>query len=238
VLLVVILCLHHCYHYSHRAAVTIATMIAEPHRVLENRLFKLFKGYTWSERIRNTNSWIWTEGYNIQHKGAQPWVCKTCIRMHRPIAAHFNSGGFQNAKNHLRTSHQIGAPNGEKKNKAQRRNKGIPNQPSIATLFNLNVSHQRDQQLANSLIRSFDRHHLYRLLVEFIISNNLPFSLVDNKVFRNMLKYLNPSVRIRQTVPSSHTIRRIIYQKYKKHHHTIINFLAANPGKIYISFNG
>jgi hypothetical protein len=53
-----------------------------------------------------------------------------------------------------------------------------------------------------------------------------------------MLEYLNPSVRIRQTVSSSYIIQRIIYQEYKKHLYTIISFLAASFGKIHISFDG
>jgi hypothetical protein len=69
----------------------VTAMVAELDQVLEDRLFKQFKGYTCSERSRNTNSWIWNEGYDIQNTSNQRWVCKTCIQMQRPAAASFNT---------------------------------------------------------------------------------------------------------------------------------------------------
>jgi hypothetical protein len=219
--------------------VVAAIMTAElDQKVLEEQLFKRFKGYTWSERTRTPQSWIWSEGYDIQSTHDQRWVCKTCIRINRPKPASFKASGLQNARSHLWKSHQIGVPEGEKKSDEQLQFEGIPNQPFIASLFNLDVLHQRDQQLANTLIRSFDKQYLYRLLVEFIVSSNLPFALVDNGVFRKILEYLNPSVRIRNAVPSSTTIRRSIYRQYKKHLHTVIEVFNTSPGKIHISFDG
>jgi hypothetical protein len=58
----------HRYHHRRRRrhhciAQTMTTESSE--QILEDRLFDHFKGWTWSERIRNTNSWIWNEGYDI-----------------------------------------------------------------------------------------------------------------------------------------------------------------------------
>jgi hypothetical protein len=99
-------------------------------------------------------------------------------------------------------AHHIGAPDGEKKSEAQIGDEVIPSQPSIDSLFSLNVSQQRDQQIANTMIRSFDKRYIYRLLVEFIITSNNPFSIDDNIAFRKLMEYLNPVVRIRRAIPT------------------------------------
>jgi hypothetical protein len=39
-----------------------------PPELIQERLFGQFPGWTWSQRSRDTNSWIWNEGYNIQRE--------------------------------------------------------------------------------------------------------------------------------------------------------------------------
>jgi hypothetical protein len=58
------------YHYRrrrrrryHYIAQTMTTESSE--QILEDRFFDYLKGWTWFERIRNTNSWIWNEDYDI-----------------------------------------------------------------------------------------------------------------------------------------------------------------------------
>ncbi|KAK6857540.1 Ribonuclease H-like protein [Apiospora arundinis] len=42
-------------------------------QLLENRLFSHFRGWTWSERGRDTSSWLWDEGYDIQKDSIRRW---------------------------------------------------------------------------------------------------------------------------------------------------------------------
>jgi hypothetical protein len=161
-----------------------------------------------------------------------------CIRLDRSDPGSFKATGLQNARSHMWKFHRIGAPPDERKSEAQLESEVIPSQPSIITHFKLDVSQQQDQQMTNTLIQSFNKQYFHRLLVELIVSTNLPFRLVDNGVFRKLLEYLNLSVRIRRAIPSSPTIRRTIYQQYYKHRETVINLLHKSPGKIHISFDG
>jgi hypothetical protein len=39
-----------------------------PSELIEERVFSQFPGWTWSQRSRPTNSWIWNEGYDIQQE--------------------------------------------------------------------------------------------------------------------------------------------------------------------------
>lgn len=207
-------------------------------QLLEARLFSFFREWTWSERERDTSSWMWNSGYDIQKDGHRRWVCKACIRLNRPVISSFIATGLQNARSHLWRDHNIGAPEGEKKCEAQLQKEGIANQRSITSTFKLDLRQSEQQKLANTLIQSFDRHHLQQLLVDFIVSSNLPFSLVDNPRFRNILEYLNLLVAIQKAIPTSSSIRRIIFQEYKIHRHTVIEALRKSIGKIHVSFDG
>jgi hypothetical protein len=92
--------------------------------------------------------------------------------------------------------------------------------------------------MANALIRGFDKQNFYRLSVELIVSTNLPSKFVGNGVFRKIMEYLNPSVRLRRAIPNDITIRRTIYQQYYKYRQTVIDLLYRSSGQIHIFFNG
>jgi hypothetical protein len=109
-----------------------------PPKLNEDRVFSQFPGWTWSQRIRETSSWIWTEGYNIQYDNTYRWMCKKCVKLNRPQFTYFIAAGLQNARKHLWREHAIGAPDGQKKSIAQLNAKKTVNQPSIMTYFKLN----------------------------------------------------------------------------------------------------
>jgi hypothetical protein len=124
------------------------------------------------------------------------------VKLNKPQFAHFNATGLQSAREHLWRDHNIGASEGEKKGVAQSHHEDNP-QPSIMAHFRLNPVQPRDQQIANTIMRSFDKQYLQRLLFELIVTSNLPFKFIDNRVLYRILEYLNPFVRIQKAIPSS-----------------------------------
>jgi hypothetical protein len=57
---------YHCRRRRYRNHHITQTMTTESsEQILEDRFFDYSKGWTWSKRICNTNSWIWNEGCNI-----------------------------------------------------------------------------------------------------------------------------------------------------------------------------
>jgi hypothetical protein len=207
--------------------------------LIENRLFSHFKGWLWAERGRDTNSWLWAEGYDIQNGVERRWVCKSCVALNRGPIISFKATGLQNARSHLWRSHRIGAPEGEKMCEAQQRDEGIANAyHTITSVFKLDPQQTQQQKVANSLIRSFDRQRLFRMLLELLIESNLPFHLLDNPRFRKLLEYLNPSAALQSAIPSSTRIRRSILLEYRTHRQKVIQILQRCPGKIHISFDG
>ncbi|KAM3450013.1 hypothetical protein NHJ6243_009879 [Beauveria neobassiana] len=143
---------------------------AEQQKLLEDRLFRHFKGWTWSERARDTSSWLWDFGCDIQRHGARKWACKHCILMNRPSIASFASSGLQNAANHLWREHKIPAPTREKRSTAQLKSEGAPEskQPTITSALKLNINKPREQTIANYIISRFNKQHFQRMLVELI----------------------------------------------------------------------
>jgi hypothetical protein len=118
------------------------------------------------------SSWIWAEGYDIQLDNTFRWVCKKCVEPNRPQFTHFLATGLQNAREHLWREHAIGAPDGQKKGVAQLNAEKTLKQPSIMSHFKLNPMQPREQQIINTLIRSFDKQYFQRMLIELIVTSN------------------------------------------------------------------
>ncbi|KAG7000052.1 hypothetical protein FocnCong_v013041 [Fusarium oxysporum f. sp. conglutinans] len=195
---------------------------------LEDRLFRHFRGWNWSERARDTSSWLWDFGYDIQRHGLRKWACKDCILVNRPIIATFTSSGLQNAANHLWREHKTPAPEGEKKSTAQLKSEGAlkSSQPTIASVLKLDVNKPTEQNIANSFISRFDKQHFQRLLVELIVSSNQSFSFAENPILREIFDYLSPSVSIQHANLSARAVRYKIIQEYNRHKQTVIEVLS------------
>ncbi|PQK15635.1 hypothetical protein BB8028_0005g11470 [Beauveria bassiana] len=181
-------------------------------QLLEDRLFRHFRGWTWSERARDTSSWLWDFGYDIQRHGVRKWACKDCVLRNSPIIASFSSSGLQNAANHL--------------------------WPTIASVLKLDVNKPREQNIANCVISRFDKQHFQRMLVELIVSSNQSFSFVENPILRDIFDYLSPSVSIQRANLSARAIRCKIIQQYNRHKKKVIDVLKNAPGLLHISFDG
>ncbi|OBS17570.1 hypothetical protein FPOA_11975 [Fusarium poae] len=207
---------------------------------LEDRLFRHFRGWNWSERARDTSSWLWDFGYDIQRHGLRKWACKDCILGNRPIIASFTSSGLQNAANHLWREHKTPAPEGEKKSTAQLKSEGAlkSSQPTIASVLKLDVNKPTEQNIANSFISRFDKQHFQRMLVELIVSSNQSFSFAENPILREIFDYLSPSVSIQHANLSARAVRYKIIQEYNRHKQTVIEVLRNSPGALHISFDG
>ncbi|KAK8011989.1 isochorismatase [Apiospora arundinis] len=185
--------------------------------------------------------------YPIQynHLEKRLWVCKQCVYLgcKRPTAR--ASKGTQNIVNHLFTEHGVSAPVGkgqgtaEKKHHAKNYQAQVqPKQRSITQLLGLDTMTERDQQIANKLVKSFDKQHFQRLVVQWLVDANKPFTEAEDPHLRAVFDYLNPSVAKRKAHLVDTSVRRLIDQQYTKHKGEVIATLKRAPGKIHISFDG
>ncbi|KAI8395983.1 hypothetical protein FOFC_21513, partial [Fusarium oxysporum] len=171
-------------------------------RQYEESLWRRFPGFTWSQRVRDTNSWAWEYGYDIQKGNDRKWVCKICIRKNTLKPKTFTSTGIQNTLNHLYDDHRICAPEGKTKSASQLRAEGrkAKGQSTIAELMKLDTNKPREQAIANGFIKNFDKKHFQRLLMEWIVEANLSFETAEHDKLRKIFAYLNPCVKLSEVL--------------------------------------
>lgn len=207
----------------------------------EARLWRYFPGWVWSERSKDNHSWAWEYGYDIQRHDERRWVCKQCILKNDPKPRSFVTVGLQNALNHLYKDHRISAPDNKTKSGMQQKAEKKPGSKrltSIVDTLNLDPSRPREQAIANSIIRGFDRSHFRRLLIEWIVDTNQPFSVVQHERLRDIFEYLNPAVKITNANISDTTVRALINSEFDKHKTRVIETLQMSSGLIHVAFDG
>ncbi|KAJ3454092.1 hypothetical protein MRS44_017986 [Fusarium solani] len=203
----------------------------------EDRLFRHFRGYTWSQRSRNTKSWVWEYGFDIEKDSERRWVCRLCIERNRPKPGNVIAIGTQNAERHLWDHHKIQDPSGKRSAPASRKKASTGHQ-TITKAFNLDLNAPREQAIANHLIKSFDRNVFQRLVVEWIVESNLSFREPENKRLRAIFEYLNPFVASADAHVGHDTVRKRAVAEFEKHKGKVIEVLRNAAGLIHISFDG
>ncbi|KAG6990235.1 hypothetical protein BFJ70_g16278 [Fusarium oxysporum] len=67
-------------------------------------LWRCFPDHVWSQRVRDTSSWVWDFGYDIQNlNGSRRWVCKRCIQNKSPRPRSFAAALPSNQTNQIRS---------------------------------------------------------------------------------------------------------------------------------------
>jgi hypothetical protein len=203
----------------------------------EDRLFRHFRGYTWSQRSRNTKSWVWEYGFDIEKDSERRWVCRLCIERNRPKPGNVVAIGTQNAERHLWDHHKIQDPSGKRSAPASRKKPSTEYQ-TITKAFNLDLNAPREQAIANPLIKSFDRNVFQRLVAEWVVESHLSFREPENKRLRAIFEYLNPFVVSTDAHVGHDTVRKRAVAEFEKHKGKVIEALRNAPGLIHISFDG
>lgn len=235
----------------------IATLTDEE---AENDLFRRFPGWLWSERNRSTLGWVWDFGYDInnftdtRYPFGKYWVCQPCVRKRAAKLHPYQEKGTGNMMNHLFDIHRIRAPPGKPRGSLQKkfdqnqealaaRRAGLPSprttsQISITDAFQLDPSISREQQIANTFIRNFDKQHFQRLVIRYIVNKNRAFTTPEDEDLRAIFDYLSPQPAIHKAHLTGDAVHLKIYSEFQRHADTIIKFLAKVPGLIHISFDG
>jgi hypothetical protein len=184
---------------------------------------------------------VWGFGYDIEDtSGSRRWVCRRCIQNKNPKPRSFAEKGIQNANAHLFKGHGICAPPTKTKSSAEKKAEKwkAKDQRSIAEVMKLDTRLPREQDIANSLVKGFDRKHFQRLLLEWIIEENHSFSVCEQGKLRQIFEYLNPLVRITDANITRTTVRRKVLSAYEAHKDKVVAVLKQSCGLIHVSFDG
>ena len=202
----------------------------------EEKALSFFRASTLSQRKKDTKSWVWKYGLDIQDQdeGTRRWVCMICVKKNggaKPMS--YIDKNLGNAKKHLVNDHQIPSPTGKLEPR------GIKQKPhSIADPFALDTTNAADRSFANKMIRNFDRGRFQQLVANWIVEANLPFRVAEHPALRKLFEYLNPAVATTNANITGKTVARRIIEEYNKHKGSVIQTLKRSPGQIHIAFDG
>ena len=138
---------------TYRTAADSIPIINESHQAT---LFQLFPGWVVSERVRDTSSWVWQFGFDIQRNKERRWVCKCCVIAGSSIPKNFQPAGLQNAAGHLYAKHILAPPDKPMSREERRATKAPKQLNSIAHYIGLDAKQPVEQSVINKLIQSFD----------------------------------------------------------------------------------
>jgi hypothetical protein len=216
----------------------LATAVPERTEEDERRLFRLYKGWTFSERDGQVRQWVYQFGYDIQEtqKKERRWVCCLCIKHKNPRPKSYAIKGLQNAEIHLYEDHNgIVDPTGKKQRPAKAAEKAPQ---SIATILQLNPKEPKEQYFINMLIKRFNKTVFRQKLVNWIVNSNQSFSTANDKDLRDIFNYLNPSVEITQANITHMTVRAIAEREFNNNKERVKEVLRKSPGQIHIQYDG
>ena len=140
--------------------------------------------------VHMLNSKLWEFGVPTETKtGDRYWLCKQC-HLDKVIGSHhFNcEEGSSSAIKHLRSVHKITWTKSGDIVPFTRR--------GLAPSLDLNLDIPREQSLMNQMALGFDAVHFQRLVMQWIIEDNLPFRQVETKAFHAMWAYAAPRAEV------------------------------------------
>jgi hypothetical protein len=105
----------------------------------------------------------------------------------------------------------------------------------VGEVVSLNAYDERGQKIINAIADTFDENHFRRLLIRWIVYDNVSFSQCDSLAFREFISYLHP--RCKDALPSNVSIRKWIVKAYTHYKQQVIIDLDKAPSKIHLAFN-
>lgn len=156
-------------------------------------LWRCFPDYVWSQRVRDTPSWVWGFGYDVEDssgKAVAGGSVSTASRTRIPSPEASRRREFR-MRMPIYSRAMEYAPLRKRRNQPLRRKQrsGRPKKRAIAEVMKLDTTLLREQDIANSLVKGFDRKHFQRLLLEWIIEENHSFSVCEQGRLRQIFEY-------------------------------------------------
>ena len=140
---------------------------------------------------------------------------------------------LNNVKKHLLLDHKVADPTGRFEVRGEKRKLN-----HITNYLDLDTKNAADVTFANKLIKNFSRSHFQRLIVNWIVEANLPFSTAEHPALREVFDYLNNAVGITNANMTGPTVAKRIVEEYNRHKDTVIEKLKSSRGQIHIAFDG
>jgi hypothetical protein len=220
--------------WSTKARIDQDAALGESKFNYENVKWERLPGFNrpYAQLIGKLSSGMWKLGVPTEHTATHHrwWLCTACHSADAvdPPKHHYNiNKGSSSVSGHLRDVH--GQSWNEKGQIIPCGRKGTP------IPAGLDSNKPREQIILNELSKEFDEAHFRRLLVRWIVYDNVSFRQVDCEAFREFVTYLSP--RAAQALPTDKTIRRWIMKGYDMHKAAVKEALQGAVSKIHIAFD-
>jgi hypothetical protein len=197
-----------------------------------------FPGHQLAHDPHRQRAWWWPFGYRLKKcdghgESTYRWVCCICLTRLRPplrIGEYsYDASTGRSIEAHLRRKHQIRKDHTQ--HTPSRRSGG---QTTIEEAAGLDTNNPQQQQLLTKLQELFDAGDSQLFLLDWIVANNLPFSVVDSEEFRRFVTSINPACWI----PSRKVITNLIKNEYQYAVSHIKTLLQTAKGLIHLTFDG
>jgi hypothetical protein len=166
--------------------------------------FDRLRGYTELRDDKVLTSHVWVFGYRMEdRKLREHWICRIChtdpLKPRVPSGHYYYAGsGTTKALEHLRRRHRITATTDRSITIDQARSLTSSTQQSISSF--------------QSTPKQFDFEVFKGLVLQMFTQEQVPFSLIDAKAFRQLLFYLQPLLS--DCIPNRTSLRRHIARAY------------------------
>jgi hypothetical protein len=157
-----------------------------------------FPGYILAHDPSKERSWWWQHGYRLKRKingvVKHRWVCAECVAKHHPplITKYtYDASTGKCIEPHFEI-HRICNPDGQ--SEPARDGK----QPAITQYLGIDDVDPRNQAIAAKFAKLVNPEILNIRFMNWLVSSNLPFRVIDNKAFKSLMAVINPGI----TLPS------------------------------------
>jgi len=192
-------------------------------------------------RIGITRGWFWDYGFKVRREGDSPkairWLCKLCSCAKRPPRVPFTllASNPENVYKHLALQHKIFSKDPQQAEKYKKQKLDTHQQPSIDAFTKKRKASEAFEQ---DQIARFDKMKFRRLIVNWLVESNLPFTVATSPALQAAFHYANPQVLTQQAMPDPRAVRRQILSDFHKYKSRVTEALARSPGQVHVAFDG
>lgn len=198
-----------------------------------------YDGIDWSQVLgytklkkkpeRALTSAMWTAGWPLERGGARHYLCRECHQTSALNNHIYNiAGGSSNVTKHLRFTHELIVDPMDSSRLIH-----INDAPSLQ--LDLDANDPRDQALLNQLADAFDEDEFHRLVMRWMVYENISLRQIESEPFREMVAYL--SQRGYEALTCAATLRKLIMRSYQQWKQKVKQELRLALSKIHISFD-
>jgi hypothetical protein len=193
-------------------------------------------------RMGITRAWFWDYGFKVRREGDNPkairWLCKLCSCAKRPPRFPYTllASNPENVYKHLAVQHDILSEDPRQANKFEKKKKPISQKQSSIHAFT--KKRKADEAFDQDQIARFDKMKFRRLIVNWLVETNLPFTAATSPALQAAFSYANPQVITQQAMPEPRAVRKQILSDFHKYKSRVTEALARSPGQVHIAFDG